>query len=133
MNPVAVTRNPNGGVDSVYLRVTIALIAVGVVLLIAGAALQKGPLLIVSMLLTALALAPLALFGLSDRTSAPRSSSRYEELDADAILPVLDLLEREELVVLRDHEASHKARPEILSKIDEHLAHGGKSAASNGG
>jgi hypothetical protein len=114
--------NPVGRVVSLYLRGTITLVAIGVMLLIVGAAVQKRSLVVVSMFLTALALIPLALFGLADR--APRrqpSSPRYEELDAVDILPVLSQLDPEELEVLRDHEASHQARPAIMSKINELL------------
>jgi hypothetical protein len=72
--------DPAGHVVSLYLRGTIALIAVGVVLLVVGAALQKKSLIVVSMFLTALAFAPLALFGLRSNQARPVILSRINEL-----------------------------------------------------
>jgi hypothetical protein len=126
--------------------VTIGLIALGVTLLATGAATQERLILVLSMLLTALAAVPLIRFGLSvSRTSghrirresgpAPAAAGlapTYDELDIDIILPVLPQLERAELTVLRDHEAGHRARRAILSKIDQLLAGGEDSTVPEG-
>lgn len=136
--------------NSLQLRLTVGLIAIGLILLATGVATQERFILIVSMLSTALAALPLVGFGWSDRRApgyrvrrAPRYRVRpgpasaaaaaaaagptYDDLDTEVILPVLPLLERAELKVLRDHEARHRGRRAILSTIDQLLADGGRS------
>jgi hypothetical protein len=69
------------------------------------------------------------LTGGADTPSGSCAGPTYDELDVETILPVLHHLERDELLVLRQHEASHEARPAVLSEIDGLLAGDGPSSA----
>jgi hypothetical protein len=124
---------------SPLIRFTIALIGVGMVLLAIGVALRGRSILIVSMALTALAIAPLVLFRVGSRRvpgsqvdpdlesvpAAEGSGPTYDDLDVTVILTILPQLERGELDVLREHEIRHRARPGVLTGIDQLLAGGG--------
>ena len=61
---------------------------------------------------------------IEDAGSAPPVAG-YEDLEAEEIAALLESLEPEGLATLRDHEHSTRARPEVLTAIDDALARAG--------
>jgi UDP-glucose 4-epimerase len=49
---------------------------------------------------------------------------RYDDLDAEEVIGLLDSLEPEHLVVLRDHERNGRARRQVLAALEARLARG---------
>lgn len=56
----------------------------------------------------------------AERVSVPprAATEDYDALDADEVVALLPSLPEEDLVALREHEAAHAARPEVLQAID---------------
>ncbi len=72
-------------------------------------------------------LAPAALAEEPDAPPAGAAApvAGYDDLEAEEIARLLDSLEPEGLAALRQHERSNRARPKVLTAIDEALARGG--------
>jgi UDP-glucose 4-epimerase len=54
----------------------------------------------------------------------------YDDLESEEIVAMLGSLDPEDLAVLREYEAEHRARPNVLSAIDSVLARSGAGARS---